>query len=93
MPANEIERQCSLKPRGQHTENPFESATLNLRKLGDYVIDDDADLRDRVLAAIDEAAKYSDLAELMANVLAESTDLAVRSIAEVREALDRHGFA
>lgn len=34
IPANEIVRQCARKRRGQHTENPFESATLSLNNLG-----------------------------------------------------------
>jgi len=92
VPANEIVRQCSLKMRGQHTENPFESATLNLRRLSNYVVDDEMELRERVLAAIAEAAKYADLAELMANVLKQSKALADQSAEEVREALERHGL-
>lgn len=90
VPANEVVRQCSLKTRGQHTENPFESATLSLKNLTAYAVDDEDNLRERVVAAIAEAEKYADLGEHMANVLAQSGDLAARSIANVREALERH---
>src|SRR5436190_7171588 len=38
IPASEIVRQCAKKTRGQHTENPFESATLSLNNLRGYAL-------------------------------------------------------
>ncbi len=55
VPANEIVRQCARKARGQHTENPFESATLSITNLAECAVEDPTHLRDRVCAAIEEA--------------------------------------
>ena len=93
IPANEIVRQCAAKRRGQHTENPFESATLNLRKLGCCRLDDVAQLRTAVLEAIAEAERFPMLKTLMDEVLEKSRKLAEESVAEVREALHGYGLA
>lgn len=87
VPASEVVRQCASKRRGQHTENPFESATLSLTKLTAYVVADPSTLRAAVLAAVDEARKYPELAKLMTRVLEESRMLAVRSVDDVNAAL------
>lgn len=93
VPASEVVRQCALKRRGQHTENPFESATLSLRNLTGYAVADPARLRAAVLGAIEEAERYPALKDLMERVLAESKALAARSIEEVGAALRDYGLA
>jgi hypothetical protein len=74
----------SSKARGQHTENPFESATLNIFALGKYKIRSEKELKQATLDAIAEAKKYPDLKKAMQNVLQESKDLAARSIHDVQ---------
>lgn len=92
VPANEVVRQCASKERGQHTENPFESATLNLNKLAKFKVDD-AQLREEALAAIAEAAEYPRLHALMESVLAASKLLAKRSVSRANVALADSGLA
>lgn len=87
IPANEIVRQCASKVRGQHTENPFESATLNLRNLQAYAVADPAALGDAVRNAIAEAERYPVLKEAMLQVLRDSRALAAGSVDSVKEAL------
>jgi hypothetical protein len=93
IPANEIVRQCARKRRGQHTENPFESATLSLSNLGRYAVAEDSDLLVAVRAAIAGADRYPLLGELMAKVLADSKALAVSSVDAVRATLDEYGLS
>ena len=93
IPASEIVRQCAAKTRGQHTENPFESATLRLSNLGSHVLDDPANLKPAVLDAVAEAQHYPKLKELMATVLASSKALAQDSVGEVQAALNQYGLA
>jgi hypothetical protein len=92
IPASEIVRQCARKQRGQHTENPFESATLSLRNLENYGLADPSRLRDAVLSAIAEAARYPLLRELMAKVLSDSRALAASSVVAVNAVLDEYGL-
>lgn len=92
IPASEIVRQCALKRRGQHTENPFESATLSLSQLRTYTVADPSKLLIAVRAAIAEADRYPLLRELMAKVLADSKALATSSVDAVRATLDEYGL-
>ena len=84
VPAHIIVCLVSSKARGQHTENPFESATLNVYGLGKYEVAE-ADLKKATLNAIAEANKYSELKKAMAKVLVESKALAERSTKAVKE--------
>lgn len=93
IPASEIVRQCAAKARGQHTENPFESATLRLSNLRPHALDDPRNLKSAVLDAVVEAQRYPNLEDLMARVLTSSKALAENSLAEVRAALNQYGFA
>lgn len=93
VPASDVVRLCAQKTRGQHTENPFESATLNLNHLETFAVSDPAELAERVRAAISMAAEYPELKHLMESVLDESKDLAVRSIEQVRMQLKAYGLA
>jgi len=93
VPANEIVRQCAAKRRGQHTENPFESATLSVGNLAGCRLADVAQLRMAVLDAIAEAERFPTLKNLMDEVLENSRLLAQKSVADVREALHGYGLA
>ncbi|MGI8945171.1 MAG: hypothetical protein ACR2GL_02880 [Thermoleophilaceae bacterium] len=92
VPASEVVRQCARRSRGQHTENPFESATLSIRDLGTSAVPAGSNLKACVLKAIEEADRYPKLRELMDQVLLESTDLAASSVARVRDALRDSGL-
>ncbi|MCL2726721.1 MAG: hypothetical protein FWD69_20060 [Polyangiaceae bacterium] len=84
VPAHVIVCLVSSKARGQHTENPFESATLNIFALAKYQIASEKELKQATLDAIAEANKYPDLKKAMENVLKESKSLATRSIHDVK---------
>ena len=92
VPAHVVVLLVSRRLRGQHTENPFESATINLSRLSAYRLDDATQLRDRTLAAIEESDKYPELRELMDQVLLESKNLAQDSIMRVRQLLKQLGL-
>ncbi len=83
VPAHAVVCLVSSKGRGQHTENPFESATLNITSLGKYRIASDGALKQATLDAIVEAKKYPELKKAMEAVLKDSKDLAARSISDV----------
>lgn len=83
VPAHAIVYMVSSKARGQHTENPFESATLNIQNLGKYRVSSEAELKKATLDAIAEAQKYPNLKKAMDEILANSKSLAARSIADV----------
>jgi len=55
VPAHIIVCLVATKRRGQHTENPFESATLNIFSLGKYQVAHEADLKMATLNAIAES--------------------------------------
>ena len=92
VPAHVVVVAVSRKRRGQHTENPFESATLNLTSLAHYKVES-GELRERTLAAIEESSRYIGLREEMARVLASSRALAEESLARVRARIDELGLA
>lgn len=87
VPAHEVVRQVSRKQRGQHTENPFESATLSLRNLTAFRVRNPAQLREAVLNAVNDSASYPLVQEEMRRVLTTSRGLADDSIARVVAAL------
>lgn len=75
-PTHRVVRAVSTKARGQHTENPFESATLNLQAFSDCLLGDEADLRTATLDAVAEGDRYPELRQVMTEVVARSRDLA-----------------
>ena len=83
VPAHVIVCLVASKGRGQHTENPFESATLNIFALGKYRVGSEADLKKATLDAIVEAQKHSELKAAMDRILADSKALAAKSVADV----------
>ncbi|MDQ3035102.1 MAG: hypothetical protein M3Y87_22035 [Myxococcota bacterium] len=79
----------SSKARGQHTENPFESATLNVFALGKYKVAAPEDLKQATLQAIADAERYPEMKAAMAAVLADSRALAAKSAADVTALIAR----
>jgi hypothetical protein len=92
VPAHMVVCLVSAKGRGQHTENPYESATLNILALGKYRVSSEGDLKRATLEAIAEAKKYPDLKMAMDRVLADSRTLAVRSITDVKALITKLGI-
>jgi hypothetical protein len=84
VPAHVVVCLVSSKKRGQHTENPFESATLNIFSLGKYKIASETDLKQATLDAIAEAKKFPELKKAIETVLSESKALALRSVKNVQ---------
>ena len=92
VPAYRVVALVARKIRGQHTENPFESATLSIRDLADYRVDDEVQLRTQVLAAVRDSARYADLQAEMTRILRESRSLASDSRERVSAVLRHHGL-
>lgn len=82
--ADEVVRLVSRKARGQHTENPFESATLSVKSLASFRVDGLDALRAETLRAIVKADKRPDVRAAMVDVLGESKALAKDSLEKVR---------
>lgn len=87
VPAHEVVRLVSRKLRGQHTENPFESATLSLTRLSLFRVTDASQLREAVLTAAHSSDEYPALRAEMKRVLRQSRRLADESLMRVRSLL------
>jgi len=83
IPAHRIVAIVSHRKRGQHTENPFESATLNLKRLDDFRLESEADLASAVALGAKESAAYPQLKKEMDRVLAEARKHAASDIKRV----------
>ena len=92
VPAHNVVAAVSRKRRGQHTENPFESATLNLSNLSDYRVEDVKQLSARVREAVASSASYPALRDAMRSILADSKALAAESLERVRALLRELGI-
>jgi len=92
VPAHSVVALASSKTRGQHTENPFESVTLNVNMLEEYRVSAESDLKSRTLKAIKDAEKYPELKESMNKVLRDSKSLAAKSVQDVRTILTKLGL-
>ena len=77
-------RLVSKKNRGQHTENPFESSTLSIRDLEKFVVQNEADLVQRVTDAIASADKFPTVKTAMDRILDDSKELAATALGDVR---------
>ena len=87
VPAHEVVKLVASKGRGQHTENPFESATLNLGSLSGFKVEK-ARLRAAVVLALEAGNQHPKVRELMEEVLRESQKLSADSRRKVAELLD-----
>lgn len=92
IPAHVVVAAVSQKQRGQHTENPFESATLSLTNLSWFRLEGPDLLRSATLEAIEESARFPELRVAMQEVLQESRALADSSLERVRYLVDRLGL-
>lgn len=79
VPAHDVVRLVTGKKRGQHTENPYESATLSLAHLGQYRVADVSEIGDAVRCAIAESARHPELKEAMDWVLKQARQLSIDS--------------
>lgn len=87
IPAHRIVAIVSGRKRGQHTENPFESATLNLKQLAEFRLAANSNLADAVGEAATESAAYPRLKEEMDRVLADAKDHARADVERVTRIL------
>lgn len=92
VPAHQVVRLVAQKKRGQHTENPFESATLSVRALGAFAVADDASLQGAVAVAIEADAGYPELRRAMERILEQSSALARESRLAVNAVLGALGL-
>ena len=93
VPAHCVVIMVSKKSRGQHTENPFESSTLSISKLGRFRVTDESTLRHRVLEAVADSDMYHELRAEMFRVLSRSKELAAESIVSVRKSMASFGLS
>jgi hypothetical protein len=78
VPAPDIIRLVVVKKRGQHTENPFESSTLNISALKKFQVRR-SDLLLKTRSAISKGKRHPKLQAEMNKVLNESRALADKS--------------
>ena len=88
IPAPDVVELVSQKTRGQHTENPFESATLSVAKIERFRVEK-SELKNCVLRAVARGKKFSVLRKATEKVLSDSKKLAKVSKSEVAIALKR----
>jgi len=84
---DEIVRLVGKKSRGQHTENPFESATLRLRDLRHCRVSSGEALRQATLDAIACGESARELKDAMSRILQRCKGLAAESIELVKSLL------
>lgn len=87
IPPDEIVRLVAQKRRGQHTENPFESATLSLRAITEFRVQNPSGLRQATLAAIERGDKWPELRQAMQDIRQHARNLADGSLEQVRRIL------
>ena len=87
VPPDEVVRLAAQRGRGQHTENPFESVTLNLAKFRDFKVAE-TDLRSVTIAAFGRGDHRSDLRDVMTEVRDKESSLAAWSRKRVQQMLD-----
>lgn len=86
VPPDVVVYLAAQRDRGQHTENPFESVTLNLAKLSDFRVAE-ADLRSATIAAFRQGDRRSDLRAAMQEIHGRSSALAAWSREHVQQML------
>lgn len=93
VPPQVVVALVSKKSRGQHTENPFESATLGLKSVREYRLPDMKELRREILKAVRTGEQYPRTRAAMNEVLDASRVLAAESLSKVRRVLQAEGLA
>lgn len=88
VPPHEVVRLVSKKARGQHTENPFESATIAIKSLQPHKISGPSALLSATRAAIAAGQQHPKVKAAMAQVLKESIELAQKSKDAVAKAFE-----
>jgi hypothetical protein len=86
IPGHRVVELVAAKARGQHTENPFESATLSIKALSEFRVTA-ASLRQAVLDAASADQQYPELRAEMNRVLEQSRALAKESRERVAETM------
>ena len=95
VPADAIVALVAEKDRGQHTENPFESATMSLnrvRRCADPYACDPKNLTEQTCAAIKASAGYPDVRAAMQGVLLAATEVTRDPRATVAAILAEHAI-
>lgn len=93
IPAHQIVVAVARKQRGQHTENPFESTTLDLSNFYDTAVRDPAsNLKSVTLAAIAASGEFPELHDVMAEVLRTAQQTAREAHRRVSAVLARTGL-
>ena len=92
IPAHRIVAIVSGRKRGQHTENPFESATLNLKRLTEFRLSGERELASAVADAAAESAAFPQLEQEMRRVLADAKDHARSDVERVSRVLEHLGL-
>ena len=75
VPPDVVVRLSAQRKRGQHTENPFESVTLNLAKLSAFSVAE-GDLHSATIAAFERGDGRPDLKDAMKEVRDKASELA-----------------
>lgn len=81
IPPNALIREAAKKPRGQHCENSFESASLKLSSFSQYKVEE-RDLVAETRKALAEGDRHVKLRELMEETLDELVQLTARQRAK-----------
>jgi hypothetical protein len=87
VPAPDVVGLVTIKNRGQHTENPFESATVSISALKDFA-SSESTLKNDLIAAINAGNANPALKKVMDDILEESKELARKARERVRALLE-----
>jgi len=87
FPANVVLKYVMQKARGQHSEVPFENATVSLGEWADEFACTSEELPRRVMGAIFEAGRYPDLKRSMDLLMYDLKRLSYRARDEVEQIL------
>ncbi|MBA3877600.1 MAG: hypothetical protein C0498_11845 [Anaerolinea sp.] len=89
VPAHIVVAEAANRSRGQHTEIPFESITLNLKRLSAFRVEE-GELWVRTLEAIEQGGLYPELRHEMTEVRKRARAVAQDSVARVHALLERY---
>lgn len=92
IPAHRIVAILSSRKRGQHTENPFESATLNLKQLTAHRLESETELAAAVASSSAESDEYPQLKQEMDRILDDARGSAKSDLERVSDVLAELGL-